>query len=258
MSILMFENLRKELNVESIDDLFTEKFLGNFIINIVSDFAINFNDINNNDKLDLFLSFFEDFSIKIKETINPYKGGDFEALSFEEIFGKPKIKAVDITKHREQVIENDWFILDKFIGTTEEEGLLNFIKNKIENLKSKYSEIYLLKNEEVYKIFDFEYGRGFEPDFLLFLKGKEQLYYQVFAESKGDQFKDTDDDFTKSKEGWKQEFLKNITKKFDLANSDDLLIFENKKYRMVGLPFYNSENMGNFSSSFNKYLLDSV
>ena len=76
--------------------------------------------------------------------------------------------------------------MDQFYGTSEEKGLIEFIKETIINLKSKYKEVYLLRNEEQYKIYAFHTGQGFQPDFLLLLKDKEDLYYQVFIEPKGD------------------------------------------------------------------------
>ncbi len=40
-------------------------------------------------------------------------------------------------------------------GTSEKKKLIKFIKKTIRNLENKYKEIYLLRNEEVYKIYDF-------------------------------------------------------------------------------------------------------
>ena len=50
--------------------------------------------------------------------------------------------------------------------------MIGFIEETFEKLENKYEEIYLLRNEEIYKIYDFDKGRGFEPDFILFLKRK--------------------------------------------------------------------------------------
>ena len=73
---------------------------------------------------------------------------------------------------RKHVKEFDWYALDAFWGTIEERNLVDFISNNYANLTQKYDKICLLRNEEVYKIFDFETGDGFQPDFLLLLKGK--------------------------------------------------------------------------------------
>ena len=78
-----------------------------------------------------------------------------------------------------------------------------------------------MRNEEVYKIYDFKKGRGFQPDFILFLKTndkkevgvvKTELYYQIFIEPKGNQYLGNDRTF-KTGKGWKEEFLEEIAKK---------------------------------------------
>jgi len=143
--------------------------------------------------------------------------------------------------------------LDGFVGTSEEKELIEFIKETIGNLETKYSQIYLLKNEEVYKIFDFKQGRGFQPDFILFLEGKSNFYYQIFIEPKGNQFKDKDKTFEASQEGWKEEFLKEISEKYGDSN---IIKAESKEYKLIGLPFYNTSNKQNFEDKFNSTLLN--
>lgn len=41
---------------------------------------------------------------------------------------------------------------------------------------------------------------------------------------------------------WKENFMRDITTEF----KDKLLTFENTKYRLIGLPFYNEENENPF------------
>ena len=151
-----------------------------------------------------------------------------------------------------ELLKNKSYVLNGFNGTSEEIDLLEFLKNKIGNLEEKYKEVYLLRNEEIYKIHDFEQGRGFEPDFLLFLKGKtENLYYQIFIESKGSQFMDKEGQFKDSKEGWKEDFLQQITNKY---GNGDLLKAENKNYRLIGWPLFNSKNKKDFEETFESVL----
>ena len=112
--------------------------------------------------------------------------------------------------------------------------------------------MYLLRNEEVYKIYDFVKGRGFEPDFLLFLKGKNKtLYYQIFIEPKGDEFKDKSGLFTESKEGWKEEFMKQISHKY---GNGEIWKTESRKYVLYGLPLFNSKDKVSFENEFNKFI----
>lgn len=259
LSLLRFDNLQDELNLNSIDDIFLNNFIGNFKINIITSKDKNsLNDIGNNEQLNLLLIFFEEFTKKLKEIANPHKGTEkFEPFSFEDLFGEEKEKSVLIdpeSKNLEtELLQHDWYVLNGFNGTSEERELLEFMKNKIGNLEEKYNEVYLLRNEEVYKIYDFERGRGFEPDFLLFLKGNSgNLYYQIFIEPKGGQFTDKEGGFKESKEGWKEEFLQQITNKYGTGN---LLKAESKNYSLIGLPLFNKQEEGRFEESFSDQLL---
>ena len=259
LSLLRFDNLQNELSINSIDDIFAENFIGNFKINIVtSKDKTGLADISNEEKLNLLLDFFEAFSRKLKEISNPYLGTEkFSPFSFEDLFGDVKEKSVLIDQESKnleaELLQHKWYVLNGFNGTSEERELLEFVKNKIGNLEGKYDEIYLLRNEEVYKIYDFDQGRGFEPDFLLFLKGKKgNLYYQIFIEPKGSQFTDKEGGFKDSKEGWKEEFLQQITNKY---SNGDLLKAESKNYKLIGLPLFNKREENAFSKVFDEQLL---
>ncbi len=259
LSLLRFDNLQTELSLNSVDDIFSSDFLGNFKINIITSKDKNsLDDISNEEKLNLLLVFFEVFTKKLKEIANPHKGTEkFESFSFEDLFGEEKEKSVLIdpeSKNLEtELLQHNWYVLNGFNGTSEERELLEFMKKKIGNLEEQYQEVYLLRNEEVYKIYDFEQGRGFEPDFLLFLKGnKNNLYYQIFIEPKGGQFADKEGGFKESKEGWKEEFLQQITDKY---GTGDLLKAESKKYSLIGLPLFNRKEEVKFEEVFTDQLL---
>ena len=259
LSLLRFDNLQTELSLNSVDDIFSNNFLGNFKINVVTSKDKNSLDgISNEEKLNLLLVFFEEFTKKLKEIANPHKGTEnFEPFSFDDLFGEEKEKSVLIDPESQlletELRQHSWYVLNSFNGTSEERELIEFMKNKIGNLEEQYREVYLLRNEEVYKIYDFEQGRGFEPDFLLFLKGnKNNLYYQIFIEPKGGQFADKEGGFKESKEGWKEEFLQQITDKY---GTGDLLKAESKKYSLIGLPLFNKKEEVIFEEAFNGQLL---
>ena len=137
-------------------------------------------------------------------------------------------------KRLEKELKNeDWYMLDSFWGTEEERKLIEFIKSRKSNLEDKYKSFQLLRNEEVYKIFDFETGQGFQPDFLLLLQGKNgenNAYYQVFVEPKGKHLAGVDND------GWKEKFLLEISKRYGLKN---IVVEKSKEYILIGLPFFN-------------------
>ncbi len=251
LSILRFDYLQNELIINSIDELSTDNFIGNFKINIVTTKdKNNLDDISNNEKLNLLLEYFEEFTKKLKEIANPFKGVEkFEPFSFEELFGEEKKKSVLVYPESKiletELLQHNWYVLNGFNGTSEERELLEFMKSKIGNLKEKYKEVYLLRNEEVYKIYDFKQGRGFEPDFLLFLKGNNSnLYYQIFIEPKGEHLIKHDE--------WKEKFLQEITEKYC---NNDLLKVESKEYKLIGLPLFNKTDENAFANVFNEQLI---
>ena len=148
--------------------------------------------------------------------------------------------------------DKPWYIYNGFSGTSEERNLVGFLKDTMGNFEAKNEKVFLLRNEEVYKIYDFEKGRGFQPDFLLFLKStQEEVYYQVFIEPKGSQFEDASGNFKDGKEGWKETFLDQITEKY---SGEKLLKRENHFYKLIGLPLYNNKNDSAFKKSISKNL----
>jgi type III restriction enzyme len=75
---------------------------------------------------------------------------------------------------------------------------------------------------------------------VLFLREKNGnlLTYQLFIEPKGKHLKEH--------EKWKEDFLRDMTKQF----SDKLISFDvQKKYRLIGVPFYNNENENEFKQN---------
>jgi type III restriction enzyme len=242
-SIFRFEKLKDELSIESIDDIVNNEFLGDFPIKvIVPGHIMEVAEIEPLAQLNILIRFFEKIEIILKEYSNPYIGTEFKKTKFNSYFTEPKTISVveepKITGYANELVKKDWYVLDNFYGTSEEVSLMKFIENTIVNFKERFDQVYLLRNEEVYKIYDFKQGRGFMPDFILFLKQKsEQLYYQVFIEPKGSQFRDATGGFIDGKEGWKEEFLKEISEKY---SQNSILKAENKEYRLVGLPLYNA------------------
>ena len=70
-------------------------------------------------------------------------------------------------------MQNDWYVMDNFAGTSLEEALIQFISERLGDLKSKY-DVHLIRNEEVFKLNNFADGEGFMPDFVLLLKDKQK------------------------------------------------------------------------------------
>lgn len=254
-SLYRFDNLVEKLNVKEISDIFKKDFLGDLTIDIIVNNNQKFEDLSQKEKLDILLKFFEKIESEMDSFIHPNVGTDFKESSFSEIFNNPKIKAISESTESQNLSEEleneDWYILDSFVGTSEEVDLIKFIQSKIGNLENKYNKYYLLRNEEVYKIYDFEQGRGFQPDFLLFMEGKKSMYYQLFIEPKGNQFLGEDRTFSTGKESWKVKFLKEISEKY---GDSEILKADSKKYQLYGVPFYNKEHNSEFEEIFNKFL----
>ena len=259
-SLFRFENLKKELEITSMDELQNDK-LADFKVEITAPAKINYDGIDNNDKLKLTMRFLDYVFTELKQKITPKIGSDFIAGDFKKFFANEKTKTINENNLDDTIPkDNDWYVLDSFVGTSEEKALIQFIKDSIDNddLENKY-EVYLLRNEEVYKIYDFKKGRGFQPDFILFLKTKNkknagviktELYYQVFIEPKGEQLLGSDNS------AWKEKFLKKISKEYGFNN---IIKAENPHYRLIGLPFFNAATKANrdFQAEYNRLLKDS-
>ncbi|SDB23968.1 type III restriction enzyme [Streptococcus henryi] len=140
------------------------------------------------------------------------------------------------TQYFEDLDSLDWYAYDDNFGTSEEKLLVRLIKDLMAELEEKWSDIYLLRNEKAVRIYSFDKGQAFEPDFLLFANDKKtgNVSWQIFIEPKGSQFLDADNTFKNSKEGWKQEFLRQISER-DEART----LIDDERYRIVGLPFFN-------------------
>ena len=94
----------------------------------------------------------------------------------------------------------------------------------------------------------------FEPDFVLYLVSQNKsksIFYQVFIEPKGDQFKDGKGYFSEdSKEGWKQEFLISLKIEHQIE-----MLWKDKEYVVWGMPFYNKVLEPEFEDSLDKSFL---
>jgi len=245
-SLLRFELLQQEIeNLESIEN-FRTKLIGDLKIKLVT-VKSSFDEITNKEKLEVLLKVLDMIFTELKQHINPHKGTEFEARSLADFFSEEVRKNVKKDEHSKRLEDElkyeDWYVVDQFYGTSEEKGLIEFVKDTIINLKNKYKEVYLLRNEEQYKIFDFKTGAGFQPDFILFLKNKTNLHYQVFVEPKGDNLLEKDE--------WKNIFLKEITEKY---SNKKVLKIEGKEYNLIGLPLFNENNKGKFEEEYNKLI----
>ena len=136
----------------------------------------------------------------------------------------------------------DWHAYDDSYGTDQEKHFIKYMHDQEARLQGLYEDFHLLRNEKAVKLYDFDTGRAFEPDFVLFLRKNGQgasTILQLFIEPKGNHLRPQDD--------WKQDFLAQVK-----ANARLETVFQGREYAVYGLPFFNEsgETNTNFKDAF--------
>nr|WP_298058359.1 DEAD/DEAH box helicase family protein [uncultured Halomonas sp.] len=139
--------------------------------------------------------------------------------------GESNVSGLDLI----DLTAKDWFVYDDSYGTDQEKQFIKFLNDHADRLREQYDDFHLLRNEKAVKLFAFENGQAFEPDFLLFLRradsGTEEIM-QLFIEPKGVHLAGQDK--------WKEDFLKQLDN-----DAKVYLFFQGKDYKILGLPFFN-------------------
>lgn len=262
-----FENLQKYFpHIKSVKEfIVSPKYLGSIRIEI-SGRKEQIQKLTQSQKLEISLLVVKKISEQTRANTAEFNGTKiFKARFLKEIFGRGKGKKVlnlDGDSERARALEEvdlkkkGWFAQNEIWGTDEEKKFIKFIDGYMEKLKKRYSDIALLRNEKFFRVFDFENGQAFEPDFLMILKKRNHriTIYQVFVEPKGNQFKDSKGGFENSKEGWKQKFLAGLGSQAELER-DLIMDTENKHFKLTGLPFYNEQLKKEFEEALENKLL---
>jgi type III restriction enzyme len=242
-----FSNLKTYFPLlNSIDEFITsDDYLGQADIEIYGP-KERLDHLDNHEKFEIALPVFKELAGKIQANTSEFIGTkEFKAHSICEVVTEKKTGEVLIggidrefglamsqtvkDDLRLNLGDQDWYMYDENYGTCEEKYSIQFIRYAMDELKKKYTDIYLLRNERLFKIYRFSDGRAMEPDFVLFLTEKESkrsLSFQLFIEPKGQHLIKTDQ--------WKENFLREIEDKFETVD-----LFASNKYKLVGLPFYN-------------------
>ena len=211
------------------------------------------NPLSNKDLFEGVLGMLGQLETELRENMTDYKGTDqFEPKSVKAIF---KGKTLKLDKDCEKadgdeqfVAVRDWYIFDANYGTSEEKAFVRALDGQIDWLRERCNEVYLARNERHFKIYNFDDGQAFEPDFVLFLREKSGnlLTYQMFIEPKGQ--------YLAPHDRWKEQFLKELKERF----ADKILHFDFRgrkhRYRLVGLPFYSHEDENEFMQEFREAL----
>lgn len=241
-------------NLKSIDEFITDsKYLADI------EFSVRFTkeqDITVSLQQKLILDVLDTIQNGIVKNSTDYIGGvDFYPVRISSKIPKQKILKLKDSNSRINVVD-DWYVFEEHFGTSEERAFTDFILKVSDDLKKKYKDVKLIRNEKAFNIHSFDgakNGAKFEPDFLLLLKD-DKCTYQVFCEPKGEHLLEYD--------SWKNQFLKDITAfekddkiKLNDINTKALKLYENKCYKIYGVPFYTQKFESEFKDEFNKLVL---
>jgi len=265
LEFYQFSNLKKHLpNLNSISDFITsQEYLGKIKLEVEGT-AEQIANLSPKEKLEATVRVLQSISEVIVSDKIEFKGTkEFKPYLLKNKFKDKKMNiavsenedkeygiAQSLTTNEDLRIDlsnKEWFAFNDNYGTSEEKYLVKFINKTYDKLKSKFSDIYLVRNERHFKIFNFDDGRPFEPDFLLYLtdkKNKVSLNYQIFIEPKGQHLLETDK--------WKEEFLEILKENHSIEQ-----LWKNKIYTIWGMPFFNEEHRKHiFKKEFEKLLIE--
>ncbi|HCM20089.1 MAG TPA: hypothetical protein DIC46_04790, partial [Porphyromonadaceae bacterium] len=261
-----FNNLQKHLpNLQSIKEFInSENYLAKIKIN-VKGIKSEIENLTPQQKLDIAIDVLDSVSLTIGSDKVEFKGTkEFKPFMMKDIIknktlnfaldddisdketGRSMLNATE-TNYPLDLTSRDWYAQTDCFGTSEEKALIQYIDSIYDNLRQLYDDIYLVRNERHFKIFTFDDGRPFEPDFVLFLFCKKEnliCQYQIFIEPKGAHLILQDE--------WKQDFLLQIRK---LAKIEQL--WQGREYNIWGLPFFNksiAEQDTKFKEAFHKFM----
>lgn len=244
-----FSNLKKYFPyLNSMDEFITsEEFLGQITVE-VSGNKTALNSLSNYEKLKICNKVLKELAPQIENATTDYIGTlKFEAeqlsekikdltlnISVNEDSSSEQQRGVsmnynDDSEFRLNLADKPWHVYEDNFGTSEEKYLVKFINSKYEELLESYKNVYLIRNEKMFKIYNFNDGSPIEPDYVLYLEEENpdaKKVYQIFIEPKGTQLLEHDKK--------KEDFLMEIQENYHIDT-----LFEDEKYKIIGLPFYN-------------------
>ena len=234
-SFYYFNNLKKYFpDIDSLSDFINSKdYMGGLEI-IFAGIQSRLSNIKNKYYLNAIEKLLNRIEEGIKSQHTEYEGSEFTYTNIYKKFGDKEITvekdSVRSNGEEEQMAQYDWYAYNSNYGTKEEKKFVELFARSLKEIKSKFTDIYVIRNERELKIVD-DKGRTFEPDFILFCKKKEkdkkgkELTYQVFIEPKGRHLIATDK--------WKEELLEKIRK------DENTIKIDGGNYLITAVPFYN-------------------
>jgi type III restriction enzyme len=245
-----FSNIRKFFpSVKSMNDFISdEKYFGGIIIEVTG-LKKDTNNLSAHQKLEIVISVATKIANEISTKFGDYRGTkSFYREPLRKYFkdkklsfsvntnttaetGKPTMRNDIPQEYFVDLNKADWYAYNENYGTSEEKFLVRYIHDNLNDLKERFKDIYLLRNERFFKLYRFSDAKATEPDFVLYMKDKnseDEVVYQLFIEPKGDHLLYNDE--------WKEQFLKEIEKEAVIE------LYENQQYKLIGMPFYNKAN----------------
>ncbi len=210
-------------------------------------------NITAEDMLEIAVHILREIEKKIKNNVSLYRGTEsFHPVPLGEIAVNKKMQitpgdgeyGIPMSMARDPelrlVLKNrDWYLYEENYGTSEEKRFIKTIDSIMNELKSAFEEVYLLKNATHFKIYRFSDARAMEPDFVLFAireKNGCREMHQIFVEVKGEHLV--------QKDAWKEQFLLEIDEKGAVV--EPVNEPQNTRVLLHGMPFYNREREREF------------
>lgn len=243
-----FQNMQDYFpNLSSIKEFISsEEYLGSVEVEVTGT-SDQLESLESEEKLEVAVDVCRKISREVKSNSKEYNGTKvFVGKPVNEIV-EDKTRKFDIKRGsgretgkpmressneelRMDLSQKDWYVYNENYGTDQEKYFVRFLNNMISRLREKYDDVYLVRNEKLFQLYDFDDGRPLEPDFVLFLKEESEkpIHYQLFVEPKGEHLI--------PKDKWKEDFLKKIKNEHKVQ-----VLAENEDYKIIGLPFYNEK-----------------
>ena len=247
-------------NLKSTKQFITDSnYLGNIKINI----KISNDEITNEQLYTACKRVVEKISNRISDIEETFEGTkEFKPRKICEVFRDKTVSYTDphgdgqgvsqshgaISEHlKVNLPDEDWFVFTDNFGTSEEKEFVAYFKDHVQDLKNKYEKVYLIRNERQLKLFSFNGGERFEPDYVLIMtkqNGNITDQYQIFIEPKGSHLI--------QKDIWKETFLLEI----ESSGIPVKTLVDDNNYKIIGFPFFNkAERQSQFNEAMNNLLV---